>query len=154
MFKDQNKLSLSQLVTGIKITPIFIILLVFWCGLSIYPNTAFVTDLNPYFAMGSGLIYGILIVRKQDMSKKENCCLYKGNLTELLIILHKFGFELVLEGGHYMQLDLKRLFTSPKSIFLILEKKEIRILGDRELIEAMSKDLPKCAVMHNESQTL
>ena len=107
----------------------------------------------PYFSMGVSFLYIVLITRKYDMGTRENCCSYNGDLTDLLIILHKFDFELVHESKTYMQLDLRRLFITPKSIFLIPEKKEIKILGDRELIEAMSKDLPKCAVMHNGQKT-
>lgn len=150
---NQNKASLSQLIIGTKITLIFIVILV--CGLFsfYYLPDIFVIDFMPYFSMGVSFLYIALITRKHDMSTRENCCSYKGDLTELLIILHKFGFELVHESKTYMQLDLRRLFITPKSIFLIPEKKEVKILGDRELIEAMSKDLPKCAVMHNEQKT-
>ena len=104
MFKNsnQNKASLSQLITSTKITSIFIIILV--CGLfSFYylPNI-FVIDFMPYFSIGGSFLYIVLITRKYDMSKKENCCYYKGDLTELLIILHKFGFELVHESKTYI----------------------------------------------------
>lgn len=154
MFKNsnQNKASLSQLIIGTKITLIFIVILV--CGLFsfYYLPDIFVVDFMPYFSMGVSFLYIVLITRKYDMGTRENCCSYKGDLTELLIILHKFGFELVHESKTYMQLDLRRLFITPKSIFLIPEKKEIKILGDRELIEAMSKDIPKCEVM-NSGQT-
>lgn len=143
MFKNsnQNKANLSQLVNCAKITPVFITLLV--CGFSLfyYLSDTFVIDFMPYFAITSGLIYGLLISRKRDMSGKENCYSYKGNLTELLIILHKFGFEFAKESKNYIRLDLQRLFAAPKSIFLIQDKKEIKILGESELIEAMKKDL-------------
>lgn len=162
MFKNrnQNKANLSQLVNCAKITPIFIMVFFSWSALFIYVvftklipiNSTAIIGLNPFFASALGLIYGLLISRKRDMSKKENCYSYKGNLTELLITLHKFGFELVHESTTYMQLNLRRIFIAPKSIFLIPEKKEIKILGDRELIKAMSKDIPKCEVM-NSGQT-
>lgn len=152
--KNKNKASISQLITGTKITLIFSIVLV--CGLFLFyylPNI-FVIDFIPYFSIGVSFLYIVLITRKYDMGTRENCCFYKGDLTELLIILHKFGFKLVHESKTYMQLDLRRLFITPKSIFLIPEREEIKILGDKELIEAMSKDLPKCAVMHSGQRTL
>ena len=155
MFKNrnQNKASLSQLIIGTKITLIFTVILV--CGLFsfYYLPDIFVIDFMPYFSAGVSFLYIALITRKYDMGKRENCCSYKGDLTALLIILHKFGFELVHESTTYMQLNLRRIFIAPKSIFLIPEKKEIKILGDRELIEAMSKDIPKCEVMHNGQKT-
>ena len=155
MFKNgnQNKANLSQLVNCAKTTPVFITFLV--CGFSLfyYLSDTFVIDFMPFFAMTSGLIYGLLISSKRDMSKKENCYSYKGNLTESLIILHKFGFELAQESKNYIRLDLKRLFAKPKSIFLIQGMNEIKILGESELIEAMKKDLPKCAINNVEQKT-
>lgn len=144
--RNQNKASLSQLIIGTKITLIFSIILV--CGLFLfyYLPDIFVIDFMPYFSGGVSFLYIALITRKRDMSKKENCCSYEGDLTELLIILHKFDFKLVHESKTYMQLDLQRLFAAPKSIFLIPKKKEIKILGDREFIEAMSRALPKCVI--------
>ena len=151
MFKNsnQNKANLSELVNCAKITPIFIMVFCSWSALFIYvsftklipiKSTAIVA-LTPLFSSALGLIYGLMISRKRDMSKKENCYSYKGDLTELLIILHKFGFELEQESKNYIQLDLKRLFAKPKSIFLIQDKKEIKILGESSLIEAIAKSL-------------
>ena len=115
---------------------------VFFTKLIPIKSTAIVA-LTPFFSSVLGLIYGLLISRKRDMSKKENCYSYKGDFTELLIILHKFGFELEQESKNYIQLDLKRLFAKPKSIFLIQDKKEIKILGESSLIEAIKKDLKR-----------
>ena len=145
----KNKPNLSQLVNRAKINPIFGMALFFWLALLIYVvftklipvKSTFILTLTPFFAVGWSLSHAYLVSRKQDADKKETCYSYKGNLTELLITLHKFGFELAHESKTYMQLDLKRLLAKPKSIFLLLDKTEIKILRDRELIEAIAKSL-------------
>ena len=130
--RNQNKVNLSQFVNRVKNNQMFGMAFVIWVLCLIFA-------LTPFFAVGWSLFGVYLIFSKEDTYKKENCYSYKGNLTELLITLHKFGFELVHESKTYIQLDLKRLFAKPKSIFLLLEKKEIKILAESQLIEAIAK---------------